>query len=345
MIKEIFLLTDYKNHFGSKYNAVPYNSGMDLEKIEYHFKLYGFEILRIPFYKINFKEETYRGKIILYTSSEDTNLHYKDYIEDIVLALELSGALIIPRYKYLRANNNKVFMEILRNQLPVQRINSIYSNHYGTLEELMSDHENSAFNYPLVIKPSAGAMSRGVALGKNFHELRKIARKISRSKNYFREIWEIGRSLKYKGYVKESKFRKKFIVQNFIKNLDNDWKVLVFGERYYVLKRLNRKGDFRASGGGRLSYSQEVPDGLLDFAKTVFNALDVPHISLDIAFDGNSFHLFEFQALYFGSYTLTYAEFYFVKINGNWIIVNEKSEIEKVYVDTVVEYLKKELIS
>lgn len=47
---------------------------------------------------------------ILNTSSEDNGYHYKDYIEDIILGLYLQGAILLPEYKYLRANNNKVYM-------------------------------------------------------------------------------------------------------------------------------------------------------------------------------------------------------------------------------------------
>jgi len=48
--------------------------------------------------------------------------------------------------------------------------------------------------------------------------------------------------------------RSKFIVQEFIPDLSNDWKVLVFWDKYYVLRRKNRPNDFRASGSGLFSF-------------------------------------------------------------------------------------------
>jgi hypothetical protein len=339
MEKEVIILVDYKNNFGSKYNAFPYNSGMELSKISSYFNLHGYNAKIFPFYKVDFRKEDYRGKIVIYTSSEDDKLSYKDYIEDIIYGLELCGAILIPPFKFLRANNNKVFMEIIRNLIPDDRINSIHSNFYGTYEEMFNHNKFEEFSYPLVIKPAAGAMSKGVTLAINLQQIIKQIKRLSRTKNYFRELWEQGRSFKYRGYMKNSKYRKKFIVQNFIPDLENDWKVLVFGKKYYVLKRKNRKNDFRASGGGLLSYSPEINEGLLNYAKSVFDILGLPHVSIDIAFDGKNYHLFEFQAIYFGSYTLTYSEFYFINENDQWQIVYKKSELEKEYVDSIITFI------
>jgi len=59
------------------------------------------------------------------------------------------------------------------------------------------------------------------------------------------------------GYVKRSLHRRKFVVQNFIGGLTHDYKVLAYGKKYYVVRRDNRPGDFRASGSGLLSWPEE----------------------------------------------------------------------------------------
>ena len=90
-----------------------------------------------------------------------------------------------------------------------------------------------------------------------------------------------------------SKNRKKFIVQNFISGLDNDWKILIYGKYYYVMFRPNKKNDFRASGSGHDNYiygdKTPIPKGLLTFAKSVYEYLNVPNISLDVAYNGEEF--------------------------------------------------------
>ena len=65
-----------------------------------------------------------------------------------------------------------------------------------------------------------------------------------------------------------------------------------------------RDNDFRASGSHKFIFKEDIPDGILDFAKLIFDILNVPNLSIDVAFDGNKFHLLEFQAIYYGITTI-----------------------------------------
>ena len=115
---------------------------------------------------------------------------------------------------------------------------------------------------------------------------------------------------------------------------------MIYADKYYVLKRENRQGDFRASGGGELSYTREISDELLNFSEKVFSNLDVPNLSIDIGVSNGAYYLIEFQALFFGTYTLEYSEFYFKKENTQWSIINENSILEKVYAQSIASFLK-----
>ncbi|MFZ1519715.1 MAG: hypothetical protein WAU11_13105, partial [Ignavibacteriaceae bacterium] len=156
------------------------------------------------------------------------------------------------------------------------------------------------------------------------------------------EVRDQIRAFKHKGYCKQSLHRRKYIIQNFIPHLKNDWKVLIYADRYYVLFRGNRKNDFRASGSGLFKFVQAVPNGLLNFAKTIYDKCNIPNISLDIAFDVNVFHLIEFQALYFGTTTIVKSPFYFERRNGNFALIESKSELEMVYTESIIKYLDKQ---
>jgi len=340
MIK-IILLTDYKGHFGSKHNDSPYRSGMDKDLLRKYFADNGFETHFVNFSDIDFRKNTLKDQFVLYTSSEDAGYHYKDYIEDIVLGLELQGAKVIPEYKYIRANNNKVFMEILRDQLKFKDINLIKSYHFGALEELKKNIYK--FKFPVVIKSASGAMSQGVELARDKNELIKKVKKISRSKYIFEELWDLGRSYKHKGYIKESKYRKKFIVQNFIPNLKNDWKILIYGNKYFILYRGIKRGDFRASGSHIFKFNDNSlnPDGIFDFAERIYNLINVPSLSIDVCYNGADFFLTEFQALHFGTSTMEKSCQYFVKENSKWIYKVNDIDIEKVYVESIIDYIKK----
>ena len=114
MIKrEILLITDYRNQF---YESVrSHGASMDLARMEKYFSNRGYNLKVMQFREIDFQSNDYKGYSILYQSSEDRGLLYKDYIEDILLGLDMQGAHLIPDFPKFRAHHNKVFMEILRN--------------------------------------------------------------------------------------------------------------------------------------------------------------------------------------------------------------------------------------
>jgi len=124
---------------------------------------------------------------VLYQSSEDPDLRYKDYVEDVLLGLGLAGALLVPSYVHFRAHHNKVFMEILRDTSGFEAIQSIQSRVYGTCEELKA--QTNSVVYPAVIKPGAGSRSYGVQLCVDQDSLLRVARLISRS---FKERYRVG---------------------------------------------------------------------------------------------------------------------------------------------------------
>lgn len=76
----------------------------------------------------------------------------------------------------------------------------------------------------------------------------KKVKLISRTKYLLQVIKDNLRPLKHQGYTVNSLYRNKFILQSFIPDLANDWKKVIFGDKYYVLTRHVKKNDFRASG-------------------------------------------------------------------------------------------------
>jgi glutathione synthase/RimK-type ligase-like ATP-grasp enzyme len=343
-MNKIYLLTDYKDRFGNKHYDFPYRSGMDKEVLRILFSKAGYDPEFLPAAEVFRKEISFRDQYVLYTSSEDIGYHYKDFIEDIIYGLELLDAKLIPDPKFLRAHSNKVFMEVLRMQMNLPSLKDLATDLYGTLEELVE--AVSKYHYPVVIKSAGGANSTGVYLAKNRRELIGLARRISRTKYPFRECWEVGRALKHKSYLKESKYRRRFIVQQFVPDLKNDWKIYIFGDKYYIFYRpVLKNREFRASGGGYENYfygsEARQPEGILDFALDIFRKLDVPNVSLDITYDGTSFHLLEFQAIYFGTAGVLFSDCYFEKKGGKWQEQYAKLSIEEAYVSSIVTYLGK----
>ncbi|MDY0143778.1 MAG: hypothetical protein RBR97_17975 [Bacteroidales bacterium] len=342
-MKSIVALTDYKGYFGSKWKAAPYRSGYDKNILKECFGKLGWDIEFLRMQDIDFKED-WSNKIVIYTSSEETGFYYKNFIEDIVLALERTGAIVLPRFDFLRANNNKVYMEMLREQLLGEKISGNSSNFYGSLEELEIDIERDRVKFPCVVKKAEGAMSRGVFLAKNKTELYNYAKKISHSSHLLSEIRELMRVRKHKGYKKESKYQHKFIIQNFIPRLKNDWKILIYGNHYYILNRGIKQGDFRASGSHfnyKAGSKSELPEFLLDKVKEIYQIMDVPHLSLDLAWNGENVIVHEFQALYFGTSTMDFSEDLYVFENNKWEIMQADFLQEEEYVWGFVNYFER----
>jgi glutathione synthase/RimK-type ligase-like ATP-grasp enzyme len=340
MNKNIVLIIDYKGFFGSKQKTLIYRGGMDISKIIKLFEDKEYELKVMEFSAIEYGYLQQKNPYILYTSSEDNRGLYKSYIEDIVYDLEQRGFQLIPNYACLKAHNNKVAMELLRSRFGFDKIQSIQSNTYGCYEELLQEHIDK---FPLVVKTASGAMSRGVAKAENKKELLKVAKALSISFDMKHDFKEILRKVKYRhAYRKESFNRSKFITQNLIAGLANDYKVLVYGNKAYVLYRGNRKNDFRASGSGKFNFVEDLPQGMLDYAYSIKEFFKVPHISLDIGFDGTNFHLIEFQFIYFGTTTLEKSPHYFLwdKDKKIWSIIKETSDLEEVYVHSIIDYIE-----
>ena len=172
--------------------------------------------------------------------------------------------------------------------------------------------------------------------------MKLYGQKVSRTKNYFRELWEIARSFKYKNYTRESRYRNKFITQQFIPNLKSDFKILVYGDMYYILERAIRRNDFRAIGSTfnyKFGSEVELPPGILDFAESFTKILSVPNVSLDVGFDGKDFYVFEFQAIYFGSSTHLKSDGFYKKEKNNWVFDSSFYSLEYVYAYSVNHYL------
>nr|WP_218917939.1 hypothetical protein [Draconibacterium orientale] len=74
--------------------------------------------------------------------------------------------------------------------------------------------------------------------------------------------------------------------QEFIPNAGYDLKIYVIGDKISFLARHTRKGDFRASGGGNLSYDKSlVPKNVLESAFETSDKLKLQCIGFDYVVD------------------------------------------------------------
>jgi hypothetical protein len=231
-------------------------------------------------------------------------------------------------------------MELLRDILPLDEIKNISSRGFGTYEEyLKSNIPTSPETY--ILKPGSGTRSFGIKLLVNGNEKRKHPYNISKTFSLDNLKLFISKLKTGKPFTPMSNNRRKFVVQNFIGGLDGDFRVIVYGEKYYVVFRGNRDNDFRASGSGKLNFDVELPEGLLSYAKSVYKQFDTPFMSLDIGHKNGNFYLFEFQCLCLGQYTFEKSKFYYTQINDGWERIIETPDLEREIATTVLTHIKK----
>ncbi|WP_026952299.1 ATP-grasp domain-containing protein [Algoriphagus mannitolivorans] len=338
-MKDIYIVTDYR---GKLYSSVRYwDASLDLDLIREVFLKLDYKVYFVSFSDIIQRINDFKDTFVIYPSSEDPGGQYKGFIEDVVLALNEIQAKLIPPFPYLRAHHNKVFMELFRKIHLSPKFNILPSFAYGTYEDYLKDIDNF-LDHEWVLKPASGALSSGVKLLISRSDKVKLPKMASKSHNLvdsFKVTFKHLLKFRYKNYIKKSTHRNKFIVQKFIKGLTGDYKVLVYGDKFYVVQRMNRDNDFRASGGGKLNIEPTIPLGLLDFAHSFIEEIKTPFVSLDIAFDGFRFYLIEFQFLNFGNYTLEKSTRFFQKIMGEWHLVNMPSQLEIEFVYSIKKYI------
>ncbi|MBN1948933.1 MAG: hypothetical protein JW784_04245, partial [Candidatus Cloacimonetes bacterium] len=249
------------------------------------------------------------------------------YLYDVLLAMKENNNVLIPGLDLLRCHENKGYQEILKRQLGIPSLKSWY------LYDLEGTHRLH-LTYPLVLKTVTGSNSQGVYLVNSRKELEKIIKRLSfltldRKLDLFRrKYFRLPRKyaeypdydnlkdyLQYRAYLDP---HPRFILQEFVPGLRFDYRVLVLFDKLYVEKRHNRKDDFRASGAKKFDFGFEPETSLLDYARSLHRKFKAPFLSLDIAYDGDNFYLFEFQALHFGINVYMKNHRFFTDISGSW---------------------------
>lgn len=296
---------------------------------------------------------SYKGWYVFYASSEECGLFYKGYIEDILLYLELGGAILIPSFTYFRAHHDKCFAEILRHSFSNEKLKSPYSFIFGNYSEL--SNYTDVFDYPCVLKVSAGAGSLGVCLVHSRAELMKTAKKLMTQtyydythrrivyNNIIRIAIQTAKKIIPLPYNPLPLRSNKIIIQKYIPHLSGDNKVLYFYGKYYVLCRKNRPNDFRASGSGIFAYPNSVDEvkDILNLAKIAVDEIKMPIISMDIGQNDEGCYLLEYQCVSFGPLTMQASSEYYQynTENGNWNTIHESSVLEVEFARSIVEYI------
>jgi glutathione synthase/RimK-type ligase-like ATP-grasp enzyme len=152
--------------------------------------------------------------------------------------------------------------------------------------------------YPLVIKLSTGAGSSNVQLVSNAGEARKwidlmfdrwntsldpAASPLSLGKRFTASAQILATGNLPSGLRADHEPQRGYVFfQEFLPGNDFDTRITVIGNRAFGFRRMNREGDFRASGSGRLDYDRDAVD--LDAVRLAYAttaALGAQSIAID----------------------------------------------------------------
>jgi glutathione synthase/RimK-type ligase-like ATP-grasp enzyme len=351
-MKRLIILIDESSKFLISTSDFKNYTSMDIEKIKVNFLAHDCSVEVCKFSDLDLSKD-YKGVNIIYQTSEAPGNFYKRYIEDVVYFLEKQGAHVIPKYEMLKAHHNKVYMELLKSTFADPSLKTIKSICYGS----WVDARNYNGGFPVVIKRPSSTSSTGVFLAKDKKEYNRLVKHaghilFAQGLNEYL-VGALKRTakkvIKYFSPSK-SKFMQydttpgstPIVIQTFIDGLKGDYKVLVFGKKYFTLYRKTRENDFRASGSGlHFVVPEEEHEGLLNFAQKLTLELSSPTFGMDIGFDGTNYHLFEFQMLHLGPSTLQKSLAWHEYLNGKWVRFEGKSDLEEEYSNAVSEYIDK----
>jgi len=340
---ELHLLTGYQGFYGQA--RKPWVS-IDTDRFVRHLEAGGIKVSLAVWSDLASGQWQPQDSTILYSFSQLP--HIRGWLKDQLTNLAISNRLI-PSLPMLLCRENKGFSWLYQQKLGITEPRAWYLCH--------PDDIPADLPYPIVLKTISGTNAKGVWLCKDRTELlgkvASLAPKLSvwDTLDHFRRVhFRKGRS--YEGYPDfEPKsdaaawleYRRPgaaFLLQEYIPGLDCDYRVIAIGTRLYVMRRLTREGDFRASGTKLFDFSAQVPEGLLEFAADIAKRFDTPFLSMDIGHKQGRSYLFEFQASHFSTAAVVRSQGFYTRKQGAWQFQEVKSELEKTLADGLLEYLE-----
>lgn len=200
------------------------------------------------------------------------------FAKQLLYGVAASGKKVFPDYNTAWHFDDKVGQKYLLEAIGAPLVQS---DVFYTKKEALDWVNNNHF--PKVFKLRGGAGSANVrlarshseaislvnrAFGKGFSQydgwsnLKERIRKYKNGKTTLKDVFKgVVRLFHTTDFAKVAGRDKGYIYfQEFIENNDCDIRIIVIGEKAFAIKRMVRKNDFRASGGGTILYQKELFD-------------------------------------------------------------------------------------
>lgn len=311
----------------------PVTSSLNLEDMKIKLKKYFIEVSLIDISEL---QEHEIESDCLYITSSSQNKNIKKYYEDVLEVKFSNKNNLMPRYELIRAHDNKGYQGLL-----AKKLNLRFTRQYYTYKSF--DVKDKT-----VMKGLGGAGSSTVSMVKSNSDIHKQTLKMGLQNTGLLDLlksskYKIRRRMKIQDYDgKRYDINELYVLQKYHEGLNCDYKVLVFGDKVFVLKRSVRKGDFRASGSGLFNFEFELNTSLLDFSLQFKDNLVAPYVSLDvIEKNDGTLSCIEYQCVHFGLMAQVKAPYYYKKTNDEWIKFENNTISESLIIDSIVAMVEK----
>ncbi len=227
------------------------------------------------------------------------------FARQLTYSLEMMGKKVFPDSKTCWHYDDKVGQKYLLEAIGAPLVPS-----YVFYDKNEAMEWASKTTYPRTFKLRGGAGSKNVRLVCNYLQAKKLLDQcFGRGFKYTSRIgllkdrlWHFKRDKDFNSFLNISKgigrlfiptlTEKKMPIeknyayfQDFIPNNDSDIRVVVVGERAFAIKRMVRKGDFRASGSGKFKYDRhEISEECVKVAFMVSEKAITQSLAYDFVF-------------------------------------------------------------
>lgn len=234
------------------------------------------------------------------------NYDYRDalFAKQLIFSLEQKGMKVFPNFNTTWHFDDKVGQKYLFESFNSPFVQSFV---FYSKNDAIDWINNTTF--PKVFKLRGGSGSSNVKLVKTKYQAQKLVKKAFSngfpqfdSINYFKERfnkWKNGKEsiaailrglyrLFFQTEYSKMYHREKGYVyfQEFIPNNSFDVRLVIVNDKAFALKRLVRKGDFRASGGGNIIYDKnQIDERCVKIAFEVNEKIKSQSIAYDFVFD------------------------------------------------------------
>ena len=234
---------------------------------------------------------------------------YKDalFAKQLLFSLQQAGKRVFPDFNTGWHFDDKVGQKYLLESIGAPLVPSYV---FYTKKEALDWIENTTF--PKVFKLRGGAGATNVRLAKTKKDARRLVKKAfgkgfaqkdfvfffkdkcKKYKNGTASLKDVlnafGRIFVGNEFAKMHAPEKGYAYfQDFIPNNNFDIRVCIVSNKAFSLKRLVRKGDFRASGSGNIVFDKEqLDERCVQIAFQVNKALKAQSVAFDFVFDNNN---------------------------------------------------------